>query len=138
MVGHVEFLPADWHPVRFVAAGAEDCPADRQDARQGIAVQPHHAVFHQAPEPILEPDHLHVIRPDRRFSHRADRRVQAGAVAARRQNPDCFAHWFDLSGKLKPVIRYLDHSTFNGRKFWLPPDPPTPIRHRSPQNQKLA
>ena len=38
-VGHVQYLAAHQHPVRLVAAGAEDRAAQRQDAGERLSVQ---------------------------------------------------------------------------------------------------
>ena len=66
----------------------EDRAADRQDAGQGGGVQADGAVLGEPAEAVPEPDELHAVMPDRRLAEAADGGVEAGAVAAGREDAD--------------------------------------------------
>jgi hypothetical protein len=67
-LGHIEPFVADGHFVGFVSAGSQNGAAHRQNAREGFAIEPDGAVFHQAPETIAEADDLHAIGVLGRFA----------------------------------------------------------------------
>ena len=60
-----------------------------QEAADVFVIQCNRPIFHQAPEPVLNADHLGSLLHGR-LGHAADRRVQTGAIAARRQNSNAF------------------------------------------------
>ena len=92
--GHVLDLGAHRHFMGFVAAGAEDGAAQGEDAGKNLALQVHGAVFHQTAEAVAKADGLHVVGVQGAFADGPDGRVQAGAVAARRQHANAFSHVF--------------------------------------------
>ncbi|MPM24173.1 hypothetical protein SDC9_70654 [bioreactor metagenome] len=92
-VGHVEQFFADRHLVRFVAAGPQNGAADGEDAGEGVLIQRHPAVKGEALETVLESGQA-VSGVSQSASGGPDRGVQSGAVAARGQNSNTFAHFF--------------------------------------------
>ena len=63
-----------------------------------LLVEPDGPVLGQAAEPVAEPDHLHPVGGHGRLAEAPDRRVQAGAVPARGEDPD--AHRPGHAGRL--------------------------------------
>ena len=74
--------------VRVPARRAEDRPAALQEAAHGIAVEREDAALHQPVPPVEDPHDLRAVLPMRPGHEATDRRVQAGAVATARENPD--------------------------------------------------
>ena len=58
------------------------------DERGFVELQP--PIFHQAAEAVAEADDFHAVKAERGFADAADGGVQAGAVAACRQDADAF------------------------------------------------
>jgi hypothetical protein len=74
--------------VRVAPRRAEDRPAALQQAAHGVAVERADAALHQ-PVPTVEDAHdLRAVLAVRAGDETADRGVQAGAVAAAREDPD--------------------------------------------------
>jgi hypothetical protein len=73
--------------VRVSSRGAEDRAAALQDAADRVAVERPHRALEQAVPAVEDPDDLVPVSLRPRH-HRADHRVQAGAVAARGQDAD--------------------------------------------------
>src|SRR5262249_36040858 len=81
------------HPVRFLAAGAENGAAGRHDPGDVLGVQDPRVVFHQSTKALLDADDLDVKVAQARLDDRANGGIQSRAVAATRQDadaPGCF------------------------------------------------
>jgi len=87
--GHIHDLPAHLHFMRFIAARPEEGTSDRKDSADVLIFQRSEAVFHEAPETVLNPDHLGAL-PEGCFCNPADGGIQPGAVAPGGENADCF------------------------------------------------
>ena len=88
LLGHVHDHAVHRHPVGLVAAGPQDRAAHGEDPGQGPGVQAYRAVLGEAAEAVAEAHEAHPVVPDGRLAEPADGRVEAGAVAARGQDPD--------------------------------------------------
>jgi len=88
--GHVARSAIHQHPVRPIAAGAEDGAADGEDAGECGLVEFEPPVFHKAAETVAEADDLHAVKSEGGFADAADGGVQTWSVAARRQNANAF------------------------------------------------
>ena len=81
-IGHIARAAIHQHPVRTVAACAEDGAANGEDAGERGLVQFEPPLFHQAAEAVAEAEDLHSVKTERGFADAADGGVQAGSVAA--------------------------------------------------------
>ena len=89
-VGHVARASVDEHPVRLVAAGAEDGAAHGEDSCELGFVELELVVLDDAAKAVAEADNLHAIVAEGGFAHTTDGGVESRAVAARRENADAF------------------------------------------------
>src|SRR5262245_1949736 len=87
---HVPQLPVYLHPMRFVAAGAENRAAHSENSGECSLVQPHPQVFGEPSKTIAEADNLHVFPVQHGLAHPTNGRVQTGAVTAGRNDADAF------------------------------------------------
>jgi hypothetical protein len=92
--GHVARASVNQHPVRLVAARAEDGAADGEDAGERGLVELQPPVLDEAAKAVAEAENFHAVKTERGLADAADGGVESGAVAARRQDADafCFCH----------------------------------------------
>ena len=87
-IGHVAGPAINQHPMRSIAAGAEDGAANGEDAGERGLVQFVPAFFNQTAEPVAKADNLHVVKSDRSFPNPPDGCIQSGTIPACRQDSD--------------------------------------------------
>ncbi len=88
--GHVRGHSVDEHLVRLVPARPQDRASGREDPGQLSGFQRDVPILDEPPEPVAESHQRHPVVTDRGLADASDRGVEAGTVAARRQDPDAF------------------------------------------------
>ena len=76
------------HAMRFLAAGAQDCAAGGENARDVLQVQHARMIFNQPAIAFFDADHLNVVEAHGGLGHAADGRIEAGTIAAAGEDAD--------------------------------------------------
>ena len=114
----VDQRAVDQHPVRLVAARAEDRAANGQDPGEHARVEVHRVVLGEAAEPVAEPDQAHPVHADRGLAKAADRGVESRAVPTRREDADALHAGHRDEYRPPRVAELRVRGTIRG---WMPP-----------------